>query len=273
MHSISVIIPTHNRCDVLARALRSVFAQTLPPDQVIVIDDGSDDETRFMVSRDFPQVIYHYQPNQGVSAARNAGLRMADKNWIAFLDSDDEWLPGKLQTQLDTLKQTPGSLICHTEEIWIRRGKRVNQMAKHQKRGGRIFTHCLPLCAMSPSSIMIHRSVFEQVGGFDESLPACEDYDLWLRITARYSVVFIEQAQIIKYGGHEDQLSSRYWGMDRFRIYALEKIINSGVLQAEEYAAAIAVLQEKCLIYRQGALKRNKLNEAQTYQIIAQRYA
>jgi glycosyltransferase involved in cell wall biosynthesis len=272
MHNISVIIPTYNRCDCLVRALRSVFCQTLLPDQVIVIDDGSEDETRVLIARYFPQVIYHYQSNQGVSAARNKGLQLASHEWIAFLDSDDEWLPDKLQVQLEALKQDPANRVCHTEEVWVRRGKRVNQMAKHQKRGGRIFTHCLPICAMSPSSIMIHRSVFEQTGEFDEQLPACEDYDLWLRITARYPVLFIEKAQIIKYGGHEDQLSMRYWGMDRFRIYALEKILNSGILQASDRAAAIVMLQKKCSIYREGALKRKKFSEAETYQQIAKRY-
>ncbi len=100
--------------------------------------------------------------------------------------------------------------VCHTDEIWIRNGRRVNARKKHGKKGGWIFQHCLPLCAMSPSSIMIHRDVFTALGGFDERLPACEDYDLWLRITARYPVLFTRQPLIEKYGGHDDQLSRKY---------------------------------------------------------------
>ncbi|MES9936336.1 MAG: glycosyltransferase family A protein, partial [Sedimenticola sp.] len=225
---ISVIIPTHNRADLLERALKSVQAQTLPPLEVIVVDDGSEDHTREMVSEKFPRVRYLQQPNRGVSSARNLGISEARGDWIALLDSDDEWLPSKLASQKTRLESQPGHHICHTEEIWIRNGKRVNQMKKHTKQGGAIFQHCLPLCVISPSSVLIHKSVFREVGLFDESLPACEDYDLWLRICARYPVTYVEQPQIVKYGGHEDQLSRRHWGMDRFRLHALEKIITSG---------------------------------------------
>ncbi|MES9888132.1 MAG: glycosyltransferase family A protein, partial [Candidatus Sedimenticola sp. 6PFRAG1] len=228
---ISVVIPTHNRATVLERALASVLTQTHPAMEVIVVDDGSEDRTRELLAQKFPSVRYLHQPNQGVSSARNLGIANARGDWIAFLDSDDEWLPGKLQAQKELLSNHPDIRICHTEEIWIRDGKRVNQMKKHTKQGGVIFRHCLPLCVISPSSVMIHRDVFEQVGVFDESLPACEDYDLWLRICARYPVAFIEQPQINKYGGHDDQLSRRHWGMDRFRLQALEKIIVSGEIQ------------------------------------------
>ncbi|MET0093096.1 MAG: glycosyltransferase family A protein, partial [Sedimenticola sp.] len=206
---ISVIIPTHNRADLLERALKSVQAQTLPPLEVIVVDDGSEDHTREMVSEKFPRVHYLHQPNRGVSSARNLGISEARGDWIALLDSDDEWLPSKLASQKTRLESQPGHHICHTEEIWIRNGKRVNQMKKHTKQGGAIFQHCLPLCVISPSSVLIHKSVFREVGLFDESLPACEDYDLWLRICARYPVTYVEQPQIVKYGGHEDQLSRR----------------------------------------------------------------
>jgi len=163
--------------------------------------------------------------------------------------------------------------ICHSEEIWVKNGQRINQMNKHKKTGGWIFQHCLPLCAMSPSSILIHHSIFEEIGNFDESLPACEDYDLWLRITAQYPVLFIDQPQINKYGGHEDQLSCKYWGMDRFRIYALEKIISQALLSPTDKKAAINMLLKKCRIYRQGALKRNKQCDAEHYQHIIEKYS
>lgn len=273
MYSISVIIPTYNRCELLCRALSSVFGQGYPAVEVVVVDDGSDDGTAEMINNDFPSVKYYFQENKGVSAARNRGIGLASGEWVAFLDSDDEWLPNKLQSQVDALLDSPEVKVCHTEEIWVRNGKRVNQMNKHRKEGGWIFQRCLPLCAMSPSSIMLRRSIFDEVGGFDENLPACEDYELWLRITARYPVLFIEQPQIIKYGGHEDQLSARYWGMDRFRIYALEKIINANVLSDQDRYAAIDMLIQKCAVYSQGALKRNKLEEADRYQQLMYRYS
>lgn len=272
MFSISVVIPTCNRRDYLQRALSSVVSQTHTADEVIVIDDGSEDGTAQLVKTRFPAVNYFFQQNQGVSAARNRGIRLASGDWIALLDSDDEWLPGKLKVQVAALQNNPDLRVCHTEEIWNRNGKRVNQMSKHRKSGGWIFQHCLPLCAMSPSSILLHRSVFDEVGIFDESLPACEDYELWLRITARYPVLFIEQPQIIKYGGHDDQLSRKFWGMDRFRIYALEKILQAGVLSEDDHAAAVGMLIEKCSIYIQGAMKRNKLQEAEHYQDLMQRF-
>ncbi len=270
--NLSVIVPSHNRRDLLKRALKSVSAQTLPADEVIVVDDGSTDQTHAMVRNEFPQVTYQYQENSGVSNARNRGIGQSRGEWLAFLDSDDEWLPDKLEKQMTALLDQPQLKICHTEEIWIRNGRRVNAKRKHTKQGGWIFRHCLPLCAMSPSSIIIHRSIFEHVGLFDESLPACEDYDLWLRITARYPVLFIEQPLIIKYGGHLDQLSRKYWGMDRFRITALQKIIDTPGLRQQDRQAAIAMLVDKLNIYLQGATKRGKQQEIQTCQELLHRY-
>ncbi len=270
--SIAVIIPTFNRCELLVRALKSVYAQTLLPDEVIVVDDGSIDDTRVFIQKNYPQVRYFYQTNQGVSVARNTGIQMAQSNWLALLDSDDEWLPDKLATQMQAV-QFSGHLVCHTEEIWIRNGVRVNQKLKHKKLGGWIFLQCLPLCAMSPSSIMLHRQVLVDVGGFDPDLPACEDYALWLKISAIYPVTFVETAQIKKYGGHSDQLSSKYWGMDRFRIQALEAIIQYPELKLEYRKAAIAMLFKKIIVYQKGALKRGKTAEVEHYQQLIERYS
>ena len=270
---ISLIIPTYNRCSTLKRALHSVLQQTVHPDEIIVVDDGSTDDTADMLSKEFPQVSYIAQANKGVSAARNTGIRHAQGQWIALLDSDDTWLTEKLATQICALQKAPEFKICHTEEIWIRHGVRVNAMNKHKKTGGWIFKHCLPLCAMSPSSIIIHRSVFDEVGLFDESFPACEDYDLWLRITAKYPVLFIEQPLIEKYGGHDDQLSHKYWGMDRFRIQALEKIIAQQDLSRENKNDATLMLLKKASIFKNGALKRGKTESAESYQLLIDKYS
>lgn len=272
MYSISIVIPTFNRCELLKRALESVYKQSYTHFETIVVDDGSTDETEQIVALFFPQVRYFKQPNNGVSSARNKGVQEAKGDWIAFLDSDDEWLPEKLEKQIDLLKLMPDYKICHTEELWIRNGVRVNQMNKHKKKGGWIFPQCLPLCAMSPSSILIHHSVFEVLGNFDESLPACEDYDMWLRITAQYPVQYIEQPLIKKYGGHEDQLSSQHWGMDRFRIQALQAVIKGNTLTSENREKAIKMLVKKSRIFKNGALKRGRTEDVQHYQTIIDQY-
>jgi glycosyltransferase involved in cell wall biosynthesis len=263
--NISVIIPTWNRADRLASALQSVFSQTHPPAEVIVVDDGSTDDTREIVRSQFRNARYIFQQNRGVSSARNTGIEAASSDWIALLDSDDHWQANKLKQQCEHLRARPDYNICHSDEIWIRNGRRVNPMKKHAKQGGHIFRHCLPLCVISPSAVMIHRDLFNEVGLFDERLPACEDYDLWLRICARHPVLYIDKPLITKTGGHADQLSRRHWGMDRFRIHALENILASNTLDAANHAAALATLLEKLAIVIQGAVKHGNHELANDY--------
>ena len=262
--SVSVIIPSFNRAELLPRALDSVLAQTRPVDEIIVIDDGSDDATSELIPAHYPQVRYLRQANTGVAAARNRGIQTARGEWLAFLDSDDAWLPQKIEHQLIAIERYPDSVLIHGDEIWIRHGKRVNAMKKHAKTGGWIYRRCLPLCVISPSATIIHRAIFASVGLFDESLPVCEDYDLWLRITARCPVHFLDEPLIVKYGGHEDQLSRRYWGMDRFRVRALEKMLAAN-LNAPEHQATLEALVDKLGILESGARKRGKHTEAQAY--------
>jgi glycosyltransferase involved in cell wall biosynthesis len=269
---ISVIIPSFNRAHTLPRALDSVLGQRQSADEILVIDDGSKDDTRHLIQTRYPGCRYLYQSNQGVSAARNRGIREARCDWIALLDSDDAWLPDKLHRQQQVLQDRPGYRLCHTDEIWIRNGVRVNPMKKHTKRGGRIFSDCLPRCVISPSAALLHRSLFEQIGLFDTSLPACEDYDLWLRICAREPVLYLETPLVVKYGGHADQLSRAHWGMDRFRIHALEKLIRSGTLGRWDRAAAIETLQQKSRIMAQGAEKRGHRQRAEAYRRLMRAY-
>lgn len=271
--TVSVVIPTYNRVAYITRALDSVAAQTCPPLEIIVVDDGSTDGTADMLRRDYPRVKVIRQANRGVSHARNTGIGAASGDWIAFLDSDDAWLPEKLARQLRALAEHPKRCIVHCDEVWIRRGIRVNQKAKHRKYGGHIFAKCLPLCVISPSASLINRSVFDEVGMFDESLPACEDYDMWLRICARYPVLYLDEQLIIKYGGHPDQLSRRHWGMDRFRIRAIAKLLEEVWLADEHRNAAIDMLQEKIDIYLQGATKRGNRSHVVEFTRLASRYA
>ena len=273
MISISVIIPTYNRAHLLPRCLNSVISQDYAPFEIIVVDDGSTDLTRSMVERDYPGAKLISQKNKGVSAARNAGINAAKCDWLAFLDSDDAWSPAKLRRQVQAIEKSPGACVVHTDEIWVRNGIRINQQHKHRKYGGSIFKKCLPLCVISPSSVMIHRRVFDQVGLFDETLPACEDYDLWLRICARMPVLFIHEPLITKYGGHSDQLSTRYWGMDRYRIRSIDRILTEVELETSDRKAAIDTLVGKIRIYLNGARKHNnRIYVAECEQLLA-RYA
>jgi len=240
--------------------------QTRAADEIIVVDDGSTDNTEDVVKKYFPRVRYIRQENQGVSAVRNLGIEKSSGNWIAFLDSDDAWLPKKLERQIQALKENPSFSVCHTDEIWIRRGRRVNPKKKHRKFGGAVFEKCLPLCVISPSSVLIGRGVFDRFGLFDTALPVCEDYDLWLRICGFLPVLYLGEPLVVKYGGHKDQLSRQYWGMDRYRIYALEKIVDDKRLDEKKRGTAIRMLLKKIDVYLTGARKRSKREEIAFYE-------
>ena len=262
---ITAVITTFNRKEMLHNAVNSVINQSYPAAQVIVLDDGSDDGTADMIISEFPQIEYICQPNSGISSARNSGIQAAKYPWIAFLDADDEWLPGKLEEQVSALQKNRQFLLCHCDEIWIRHGRRVNPKNIHRKYGGDIFDKCLPLCVISPSAVLIHHSLFDEIGLFDTSMPVCEDYDLWLRICAQESVLFVEKKLLKKFGGHSDQLSIKYWGMDRYRIYSIEKALNSEKLNKRQRIAALKVVLKKIKIYISGAKKRDKNEEVQKY--------
>ena len=254
---ISVVIPTFNRLQTLIPAIESVCNQTSAVDEIIVVDDGSTDATSSEICRRYSQVKLIQQSNRGVSAARNAGIKQASFDWIALLDSDDSWLPEKITSIRKAKNRQPEYLLFHSDEIWIRRGVRVNAMKKHGKSGGWIFENCLPLCVISPSSAVFHRSLLQSCGYFDETLPVCEDYDLWLKICHQYPVCYIDKPLITKYGGHEDQLSTRYWGMDRFRIRSLHRLLQQDVLTDQNRQAATSMLVKKLLILLKGARKHS----------------
>lgn len=266
MNTVSVIIPTFNRWATLPRALDSVLSQSRLPDEIIVVDDGSTDATADELPRRFPDVTCLRQANRGVSAARNAGIGHASSTWIAFLDSDDEWLPEKLARQLETLATQPHLQICHTDEIWVRNGRTVKLAQRYEKAGGFIFQRCLPVCAIGPSTVMIHQELLARLGAFDETFEVCEDYDLWLRICCDTEVAYTDEPLVRKHGGHADQLSTTHWGLDRYRIRALEKIIASGRLQGGDLSAAIDAAIDKIDVYIAGARKRGKASEVATYE-------
>ncbi len=266
--TISVIIPTYNRAEWVKTAIDSVLAQTCAPDELIVVDDGSTDQTPMILTGYGDLIRTIRQDNQGVSAARNCGIRAASGELIALLDSDDYWLPDKLAAQVAFFNDHPDINICQTEEIWIRNGVRVNPKQRHQKQAGMIFEKSLPLCLISPSAVMMRKTLLDEVGPFDETLPACEDYDLWLRITWKHPVGLIDTPLIVKRGGHGDQLS-RMPELDKFRILSMIKILDQGCLSATQQTATLKMLEQKCRIYAKGCLKRGKAQEADYYLALA----
>ncbi len=260
---VSVVIPFYNRVEYLTEAVESVLEQSYQSFEVIVVDDGSSDETA-QIQKDFPQVKYIYQENKGVSSARNLGIENASYEWIAFLDSDDTFHPQKLQKQLMFHKKNQELLISYTDEVWIRGDKNVTIPKKFQKVGKDPFLENLRYCNIAPSSVMIHRSVFEKIGYFDESFEVCEDYDLWLRIARVYRIGLLKEKLITKYAGHEDQLSFKHWGMDRFRVKSLEKLLK--IEQEEEKTEMIEdLLKEKYTLLLKGAIKYDKIHDTLRY--------
>lgn len=269
---VSVIIPTFNRGWIVKEAVDSVLGQTFTDFELIVVDDGSADHTPDILKAYEDRLLVIRQENEGVSVARNRGIQAATGELISFLDSDDLWLPRKLERQTAFFDATPGAMVCQTEETWIRNGKRVNPKERHRKESGHFFERSLSLCLVSPSAVMIRRNLFDAVGFFDESLPACEDYDLWLRIGYRYPIHLIDDPLIIKRGGHADQLS-RAPGLDRFRIKALIKLLESGGLSSSQARTAADVLAEKCTIYADGCTKRGRADEAADYRRLGDEYS
>ena len=262
--SISVIIPTYNRRRTLSRSIESVLNQTIKAAEIFVIDDGSTDGTGDWVKSRYPQIKYIYQSNNGVSNARNTGIRLAKSDWIAFLDSDDEWINNKLEEQVKALNKVKELKFCHTDEIWIRNGKELNQKKDHQKFGGNIFNQCLDKCRISPSTVLCQKSLIIEMNGFDEMLSVCEDYDLWLRITSKYSVLHLNDPLIKKYGGHKDQLSSVDKGIEKYHIQVLEKLIKLD-FTLDQHQSIVNMLIKKIKIYASGAEKRERLGAYKKY--------
>ena len=268
---VSVIIPTYNRGRVVQEAIDSVLNQDFGDYELIVVDDGSDDNTPEILGAYGKAITVLQQPNKGVSAARNSGIAEAAGQLIAFLDSDDLWLPGKLTAQVKFFEENADALINQTQEVWVRNGVRVNPKKRHHKFSGMIFERSLALCLVSPSAVVIKKSLFDNVGLFDEQLPACEDYDLWLRISCRYPVHLIDHPLIIKRGGHDDQLSKAA-GLDKYRIQSLIKIIDSDLLTPRQYRAALHTLKEKSQVYAGGCRKRGREEEAEYIVSLAGKY-
>lgn len=267
---VSVIIPTYNRAAFLQRSIKSVDKQSLPCAEIIVVDDGSTDnssevlDTIKEISR--TPIVTIRTENRGVAAARNLGVKNAHYNIISFLDSDDHWNRKKIEKQYSIFEKQSAYQICHTREKWLRRGEHLNQKLKHIPRQGDIFSHCLELCGVGMSTVMMEKELFEKIGGFDESMRCCEDYDLWLRVSSKHEFLLIDESLIVKEGGREDQLSSIYrLGMDERRIYSIQKLLDSEELSARQYKLAMLEFERKIHIFAHGCIKHGKKDIGSTY--------
>ncbi|RJR24483.1 MAG: glycosyltransferase [Desulfobacteraceae bacterium] len=266
MITVSIIIPTYNRAGQIGRAVSSVLEQSFKDFELIIVDDGSTDNTSDLLKNNRSSIVYiRHHRNLGVSAARNTGILCARGDLIAFLDSDDYWLKDKLSNQVEFFARNPQALICQTQEYWHRNGKRVNPQKKHLKPSGLIFEQSLKICLVSPSAVMMRRCLFDEVGLFDEKLPVCEDYDLWVRISCKHPIYLIDRYLLVRQGGNPDQLSSSTPGMDRYRIWSLLKLIKDNSLKPAQSSAVLKQLVEKCSIYGQGCIKRGKLKEGRFF--------
>ncbi len=262
MKEISVVIPVHDRAAMLGEAIESVCRQIEPAGEIIVVDDGSTDGSSETASS-FPGVTLISQPRGGVSSARNAGIRRARGEWIAFLDSDDLWERKKLKTQMTFMERHPSFPLTHTEEIWIRNNRRVNPGARYRKHGGEIFVHCLKTCFIAASTVMARRDLFDRVGLFDESLPACEDYDMWLRVSSRFPVGYIDSPLTIRRSGHAGQLSMTVPFLDLYRFESLSRLADEPHLSNDQVRAVLDALERKGTILLSGLGRKGKAGEAE----------
>jgi glycosyltransferase involved in cell wall biosynthesis len=250
LYKISVIIPTYNRAAFITKAIDSVLNQTIKVDEIIVVDDGSCDNTKEVLQN--YNIIYKYIKNSGVSKARNTGIKLAKNRWIMFLDSDDTWEKTKVEKQVEFHKINKNIYFSHTDELWIYNNKIIKQKKHHKKPSGFCFDDNLSLCKIGASTVMIRRSVLDDIGLFDEELIACEDYDLWLRILTKYELGYIDEKLIEKIAGHKGQLSFETPLMDLYRLKALSKHTNNKKAQDEFY--------KKKQILLNGAIKHNNID-------------
>lgn len=275
---VSVIISTFNRQPYLQRSIESVLNQDFQDFELWAVDDGSTDTTWQWLNDHYTnhnQVHLVHQENRGVSAARNLGIEASHGEWIAFLDSDDEWLPQKLSRQVELLQKKTDLVWVHGEEKWYRNGQFLAQKKKHKKSGGRQFLRSIELCCISPSTVMIRRDILKELSGFNEDFPVCEDYELWLKISSHYPIGFVEEPIIHKHGGHGDQLSMKFKAMDYWRVKALLPFLKSKAISEEERQKVAETMVFKSRLLIQGYKKHGNiknldqvqswLDEASTY--------
>jgi glycosyltransferase involved in cell wall biosynthesis len=205
---ISVIIPTYNCEKYISEAIGSVLLQTCTDYEIIVIDDGSTDKTRDIVKNKFPEVRYFYISNQGVSRARNYGIRRALGEYIAFLDADDLWLPEKLEKQLKLFQSDQELALIFTEErIFDTNGFMDGKISKKKRlMKGDVVKNIFLFSNVTTSTVMVKRHVFQETGYFEENLKAAEDDNMWMRIALKFRIHLLDEV-LVHYRWTENSLS------------------------------------------------------------------
>jgi GT2 family glycosyltransferase len=262
---VSVIVPAYNASQTIRETIDSILAQTLTDFELIIVDDGSTDDTAFIISGFTDERIqYFYQPNNERSAARNQGITLAKASYIAFIDADDLWLPGKLERQVALLKKKPelGLVYCDVFHFDGHTGENIFRYSQEAKlHHGRVAWQFLlnENFIQSPTPI-VRKEVLQDVGLFDPDLIPVEDWDMWFRIARKYPINFVNQPlaryRVCHYRVNElDSHHQRYLSTLRFLDKTCQKLLSEGHRQS------IGLVQRAIALtnYRHGViLMRNR---------------
>lgn len=254
MDDVSVIIPVYNRDYSLRDAVESVLIQTYKPSEIIIIDDGSFFQAKDILKNYKNNIkIIRHEKNKGVSASRNTGILASSSKYIAFLDSDDIFLPEKLELQINFMKEN-NYQISHTNEFWYKKDRFINQNKKSKRYGGKILDKILDKCRVSPSSLIVERKVFEKSGLFDETLDVCEDYEISLRFALHYEIGYLDKNLIIKRAIEENSLSAAINHIEHIRYNILKNFYKKyeDRFNREEKEALLCELQRKNSIIKEN---------------------
>lgn len=291
MPRVSVIVPTYNRRDCLVCTIRSILAQTWRDLEVIVIDDGSSDESAVEVLRqlgpdpDRAESIwrqrvqssngslgfgfwtseiplqYIYQSNRGIGASRNRGVQVSQGDLIAFLEPDYTWDAHHLEAHVNFLDSRPDAWLAHGTVVIGRPAAKGGKKRLRQIPPALGFQDVVEGRDLHTSAMVVRRACLLAHGCFDENLPACEDYDLWVRIAAHTPVQIVAEAVV-----HLRQAPPMTsWNLDRYKVYALEKAFQSGHLNADQRHRVAEEMVSRCDILFDGYKRRSNLERANFY--------
>jgi glycosyltransferase involved in cell wall biosynthesis len=253
MPEVSVIIPSYNSAKYLGDAVDSVLSQAFRDFEVIVIDDGSTDNTEALIRGYGEAVRYIRQRNAGVAAARNRGINESRGHYVAFLDADDTWHPNKLQEQVTALRKNPGYLACYTAFTVV--GSDLTPLRNiRKKRPGKTLEDLLLLGNVVGSicTFLCERSLFEIAGGFDPLLSQCADWDMWVRIAGRTEFLYLD-VPLATYRQHSANMSRDAALLERDSLRVLEK------------GFGMTGLDDTLRMRRRAAFARNYMVLAGTY--------
>lgn len=224
--TVSAVVPAYNTAALLPRCIESILTQTVAVDEVIVVDDGSVDKTREVAESFGPRVRCISQANKGAAGARNCGIRSATGEWIALLDSDDDWVPNKIERQLEAVRQHPECDFIYSDAtVILPDGSTAeNFQADKEAPCGWVFDHLLQSCFVNGSTVMARRSALMEAGLFNESLRCAEDYDLWLRVSRRHQFWFVPEP-LAFYERQAESLTRNDAVMAASQIAVLEPIL------------------------------------------------